>query len=154
MDVDPLQVIEEAEKIIRTRQRFQIRLTGKEEQYKSWEHDPVGVSKLLDIKLNRKYDLDTQGRNPASQAQLGKLRGLGVVGPENLSKWGASKMITKLVKRKENGDSSAVQVQTLMACGVDAAIARSMSFEAAKAAIVEIDTANTKLPKTQARLFH
>lgn len=154
VDVDPLEVIEEAEKILRTRQRFQIRLTGKEEQYKSWEHDPVGVSKLLDIKLNRKYDLDKNGANPASSAQLGMLRGLGIKTPENLSKWGASKMIKNLLKRKEKGEASAVQVQSLMASGVDADIARSMSFDTAKSAIVEIDAANAGMPKkSQATLF-
>ena len=154
VDVDPLEVIEEAERIIRTRQRFQIRITGKEEEYRSWEHDPVGVSKILDIKLNRKYDLDKTGSNPASSAQLGILKGLGIKAPEGLSKWGASKMISNLLKRKERGDSSASQVQALMANGVDASVARSMSFETAKSAIVEIDTANARMSrKTQSTLF-
>lgn len=155
-DIDPLEVIEEAERIVRTRQRFRIRLTGKEDQYAAWEHDPVGVAKLLDIKLNRKYDLDKQGTNPATKAQLGMLRGLGINAPEGLSKWGASKMIDKLLKRQTAGGSSAVQVQALLVNGVDADMARSMSFTDAKAAIVEIDTYNKAKPKsptTQRSLF-
>ena len=155
VDVDPLEVIEEAEEVERTRHRFRIRLTGKEEQYKSWEHDPVGVAKILDIKLNRKYDLDKRGDNPASQAQLGLLANLGVQSPEGLSKWGASKMIKNIMKRRERGESSASQVHVLMSNGVDPDMARSMSFETAKAAIVEIDRANSRIPNTQQmRLFH
>lgn len=153
VDVDPLEVIEEAEKIVRTRQRFRIQLTGKEEEYRSWEHDPVGVAKLLDIKLNRKHDLDKNGTNPASSAQLKMLHGLGVSTPEGLSKWGASKMISKLLKRKEAGASSAVQVQALMSNGVDGTLAREMSFNEAKAAITEIDTFQVKSPRTQMEMF-
>lgn len=149
-EIDPLEVIEEAERIVRTRQRFRIQLTGKEETYRVIEHDPVGVAKILDIKLNRKYDLDKQGTNPASSAQLGMLRHLGVNTPEGLSKWGASKMIKNLLKRKESGASSASQVQALLSNGVNADQARSMSFEQAKSAIVEIDAAK---PKTQRSLF-
>jgi superfamily II DNA or RNA helicase len=148
VDADPLEVIEEAERIVRTRQRFRIRLTGKEDQYAAWEHDPVGVAKILDIKLNRKYDLDKQGNNPASSAQVGMLRGLGIRAPEGLSKWGASKMIDKLLKRKADGGSSAVQVQTLLANGVDPGMARTMSFNDAKGAIVEIDAYNRHKPKS------
>ena len=90
------------------------------------EHDPVGVAKLLDIKLNRKYDLDRNGANPASSAQLACSGASESKPPRDLSKWGASKMIKNLLKRKERGEASAIQVQSLMASGVDADIARSM----------------------------
>ena len=154
VDVDPLELIEEAEEVERTRVRFRIRLTGKEEEYKAWEHDPVGVAKILDIKLNKKHDLNKRGNNPASEAQLSLLTNLGIKSPEGLSKWGASKMIKNIMKRKERGESSAAQVQILMSNGVDPEMARGMSHEAAKSAIVEIDHAKAKFPKTQQmRLF-
>lgn len=149
-DIDPLEVIEEAEKIVRTRQRFRIHLTGKEEQYRVIEHDPVGVAKLLDITLKRRYDLDKQGTNPASSAQLGLLRSLGVNAPEALSKWGASKMITGLMKRKAKGESTASQVQALLASGVDADMARHMTAAEAKAAILEIDANRVKVAAVKA----
>jgi hypothetical protein len=76
------------------------------------------------------------------------LRGLGIRAPEGLSKWGASKMIDKLLKRKADGGSSAVQVQTLLANGVDPGMARTMSFNDAKGAIVEIDAYNRHKPKS------
>lgn len=141
VDVDPVEVIEEAERIIRTKQRFRIRLTGKEEQIEAIEHDPIGVAKLLDIKLNRRYDLDKRGDNPASDAQLYKLAQLGVQAPQGLSKWGASKLIGKLVKRQEAGLAAAAQVQALIVFGVNADMARGLSYDEAKQAIVEIDTA-------------
>jgi superfamily II DNA or RNA helicase len=144
VDVDPLEVIEEAERVVRTRQRFAVRLTGKEAVYESWEHDPVGVSKILDIKLNRKYDLDRRGDNPASAAQLGMLRSLGVEAPESLSKWGASKLITKLMKRKEAGMASARQVQTLLSAGMNVDLARRSSAAEASEAIGQLASLSTK----------
>jgi superfamily II DNA or RNA helicase len=149
-DVDPLELIEEAERIIRTRRRFGIVLTGKEAAYAAVDYDPVGVAKLLDIKLNRKYDLDKRGDNPASQRQLSFLRGLGLTAPDGLSKWGASKMIDKIQKRKEQGLASVGQVKVLLSSGVNEAIARQMTGVAAGSAITEIVA--TK-PKTQTRLF-
>lgn len=150
VDVDPLDVLEEAERIVQTRTRFRISLSGKEAQYAALEYDPVGVSKILDIKLNAKHDLDKRGINPASPAQLGLLKHLGVTAPDGISKWGASKLIDKLMKRKNSGLASAQQIQIMLSNGVDPKLARSMSTEAARSAIVEIDA--TK-PQTQARLF-
>lgn len=149
VDVNPLEVLEEAERIVRTRKRFRVQLTGKEETYRVIEHDPVGVSKLLDIKLNRKFDLDKNGSNPATSAQVGMLRSLGItVSPDGLSKWGASKMIDKLMKRREKGLASPVQVQALLSSGVDVILARDMNSAMAKAAIVELDAAKIQ-SKTQ-----
>ncbi len=80
------------------------------------------------------------------------LQSPGVTAPDGLSKWGASKMIGKLMKRKAKGEASAVQVQALLAYGVDAMFARSMSVPAAKAAIIELDASRTAL-KTQRSMF-
>ena len=150
VDVDPVEVIEEAERIVRTRRKFMIKLTGKEAEYATHEHDPVGVSKILDIKLNRKYDLDKRGQNPATEKQIGLLRSLGLSTPENLSKWGASKMIDKLMKRRDNHLATATQVQTLLTAGVNSAYARVCTAEEASQAITELDSIR---PKSQMRLF-
>jgi len=150
VDVDPLEMIEEAERIIRTRTKFMVTLTGREETYAALEYDPIGVSKLLDINLNRKYDLDKRGTNPASDKQTGMLRSLGIDTPEGLSKWGASKMIDKLMKRKKEGLASMNQVKAMLMCGVNTDIARSMSVESATAAIIDLQ--RTAVPK-QRQLF-
>lgn len=141
VDIDPIDVIEEAERFVRTRQRFRLHLTGKEEKLAAIEHDPVGVAKLLDIKLNRRYDLDKNGDNPATIPQLRKLADLGVQAPEGLSKWGASKMIDKILKRQNAGLSTPAQVQALMVAGLDPALARGMSRDEARQTITEIDAA-------------
>lgn len=149
VDVNPLDCIEESERIIRTRQRFNIKLTGAEAKWDSYEFDPVGVAKILDIKLNRKYDLDKKGRNPATDAQLGMLKFLGIEAPEGLTKWGASKMIDKIKKRQEKGYADASQVQRLLVNGVNPDLARVMGADEARKALREIESARL----TQGSLF-
>ena len=150
VDVDPLEVIEEAERIIVTREKLMIHLTGKEAKYEALEYDPIGVSKLLDISLNRKYDIDKRGINPASDKQLGMLRSLGITTPENLSKWGASKMIDKIMKRKDQNLASPAQVKKLLVAGVNPELARAMSFSDASISIHDLNTMSTL---TQRSLF-
>jgi superfamily II DNA or RNA helicase len=150
LDSDAMKLIEEAEKVVGHRRKFGITLTGKEAKYKAYDYDPIGVSKLLDIPLNRKYDLDRRGSNPASDKQIGMLRYLGVKNPDGLSKWGASKLIDKLQKRREKGLSSPDQVKKLLVAGVDSEYARAMTSESARAAIQEIEAI---APLTQGTLF-
>jgi superfamily II DNA or RNA helicase len=137
-EIDLMEVIEEAEHKCDMRRRFMIKLTGKEETYKAWEYDPVGVSKILDVKLNRKYDFDKNGYNPATDRQIWKLQSLGVKTPEGLSKWGASKMISKLLKRQEGGLASHGDVHKLMSMGVNPDLARTFSATEAATAITQI----------------
>ena len=150
VDVDPIDVIEEAEKIVETRQRFNIILSGQEATYASMEYDPIGVSQLLGIKLSRKYDFDKRGDNPATPGQLRFLAALGVSAPEGLSKWGASKMIDKLQKRKSDGLASARQVSTLLSVGITEMVARGMSSEQASQTIKDTEILR---PKVQRSLF-
>lgn len=147
---NPLELIEEAEKIIRTRERFLVRLTGKSEKFKTVIYDPVGVSKILNVKLNPKFDLDSRGTNPASKAQLGYLRSLGMTAPDSLSKWGASKMIDKILKRKDQGLASVSQVRSLLSSGVNSDMARVMTSQAAGEAIKELSAIR---PEAQRMLF-
>jgi hypothetical protein len=104
--IDPQELLEEAERVVNVRRTIHVSLTGKPAKYEVTECDPVGVAKLLDIKLNRQYDIDRKGTNPASNGQLWMLKKLGVEAPESLSKWGASKLISKLKKREANGVAS------------------------------------------------
>jgi len=144
------ELIDEAERIVRTRNKLMIRLTGKEAKYEALTFDPVGVGKILDLGLKPKYDLDRRGTNPASERQLQFLASLGVTAPESLSKWGASKMLDKLMKRKKEGLAGMADVQRLLSAGVNPDIARIMSSKDAAQAIRDIEA--TK-PKTQGRMF-
>lgn len=138
-DLDPTELLEEAERIHVARRRWKVQQGTKEAKtYSVMERDPIGVCKILDVKLNRKYDIDRRGTNPASQGQLNYLKVLGVKAPESLSKWGASKLINKLVKRKDTGLASAHQVQTLLGSGMFADRARQLSTVEASLAIAEL----------------
>jgi superfamily II DNA or RNA helicase len=149
--LDPVELIEEAERVVKVRKTLHVSLSGKHAKYEVVECDPVGVGKLLDVKLNRKYDIDTQGRNPASQAQKWKLKSLGVEAAETMSKWGASKLISKLEKRKQGGFASPQDVKILLRGGVSEDIARSLSAGQAQDYIAALIERNNEL--TQGSLF-
>jgi hypothetical protein len=150
---DPMEIVAEAEEVYRVRSRLQIKLTGASEKYRAVEMDPVGVGKILDFPLTKSKDYDRRGNNPASAAQLGMLRHLGIRNPDGLSKWGASKMIDKLRKRQDSGGAGASVVRELLVAGVSPEIARGMSAEAARVSIAEIDRVSRIMNYQQGRLF-
>lgn len=137
-DTDAAEIIAEATEIVRTRRKCLVTLTGTELQYKAWEHDPISVSKTLDVKLNHRFDFDKTGDNPATDRQRNFLRALGVKDPEYLSKWGASKLISKLKERRELGLATPVQVNNLIKSGVNPETARSLKANEAKRIIQDM----------------
>lgn len=150
---DPDEIVEEAKEIFRVRSRLDIKLTGASEQYRKLTIDPLCVGDLLDWKFNKKHNMDTKGDNPASAGQIAYLKSLGIDRPDGISKWGATKLIDKLAKRKAEGLASLGQVKALLGAGVNPEIARSLSHDSALKAITEIDRANRILPTTQKELF-
>ena len=132
---DVQKAIEEAEDEIRLRTKLQITLTGRKAQFKTLTYDPVGVGKILDIRLKRRWDMDPKGTNPATDGQLKYLQTLGVQYPTGISKWGASKLIEKLKKRKDMGLATVGQVKALLDLGVREDLARVMSADEARAAV-------------------
>jgi superfamily II DNA or RNA helicase len=150
VDIDAMDVIEEAERIERIRRRFSIKLTGKTAKYESYEYDPIGLSKILGIKLSGKHDIDRRGNNPASEAQLGMLKRLGVTAPESMSKWGASKLIGKLLKRRDTGMASPSQVKELIVSGVNEEYARALNASEASGVISDLRSIG---PKRQREFF-
>lgn len=138
-DRDPVDVIREANEIVCTRRRLMISLTGHELKYTAFERDPLGIAKTLDIPINRKYDMDSRGINPASDAQKRYLASMGVQDPGKLSKWGATKLIDQLLRRKKMNLASPSQVGKLMSMGVLPDMARSMTYENATQALEQLD---------------
>jgi superfamily II DNA or RNA helicase len=149
--VDPVELIEEAERHVRIRKTLHVSLTGANEKYQAVEFDPIGVAKILDVKLNRKYDIDRQGRNPASSAQKWKLKILGIDASESMSKWGASKMISQLEKRKQGGFAEPRDVRELLRGGISEEVARSLSADQARDYIAALAERNLELK--QGNLF-
>lgn len=152
-DIDPQEIIEKAEEVVRVRTRLNIRLTGKEAKYQAIDIDPMGVGKLLDFKFTKKSNMDTRGDNPATPKQLGMLKFLGIERPEGVSKFGAIKLIDKLMKRRESGLAPVRLVRDLLASGVEGEIARGLSESSARIALAEIQTAKALAAPVQRGLF-
>lgn len=147
---DPMKAVEEAEEIVRVRKTLDIRLTGREAEYRAIRSDPLGVAKLVGVALKKRYDMDAKGTNPASDGQIKYLKALGVRNPDGISKWGAAKMIDRLKKRREQGLASPYQVQQLLSGGVGEDYARSCTAEKAAEAIRQIEASR---PESQGSLF-
>ena len=146
VEIDPEQVIEEAKEVARVRARLDIRLTGAEIEYATTVLDPFGCGQMMGIKLSRQHDFDRRGTNPASDAQKRMLRGLGLTEVDALSKWGASKLIDKLVKRRDADMAHPTVVRDLLAAGVNPDIARGLTAPSARTALAEIAAANRIVP--------
>lgn len=144
-EVDPMEIIEEAKETFYRKPRFMVQLTGKSEQYKVIESDPVGVSEMLGVKLNSNYDILTDYVDPPTQKQINYLRTLGMSRPEMLSKWGASKMIDKLVKRRDMGLATPKQMRELVRTGHAPEHVRDFTRDKASEMLTS--------KKTQKRLF-
>jgi superfamily II DNA or RNA helicase len=134
---DPLAVVGEAKEYFRAHEKLMIYMTGRKAKYCGAvrEIDPVGVSKLIGLKLNKSYDVNTWKAGEASTQQYNTLSGLGVEKPGTLSKWGASKMIRALAARKNLGLATPAQLDGLRQIGVADNIARAMRKEEAAAAL-------------------
>lgn len=144
-EVDPMEIIEEAKETFHHKPRFMVQLTGKSEQYKVIESDPVGISEMLGVTLNKNYDILTDYVVPPTQKQINYLRALGMSRPEMLSKWGAIKMIDKLVKRRDMGLASPKQMKELIKTGLAPEHVRDFT----RGEAIEVLTSK----KTQKRLF-
>lgn len=131
--VDPLKTLEEAERIVRSRPSFKIKLTGKRAIYQKYVFDPVGVGRTLGVAI--KADWDFNPANPASERQLESLRRRGVEEVEGLSKSGAGKLIEAMARRQEAGLATFKQVDYMERLGMDPRQAQSLSFDQAREAI-------------------
>ena len=150
VEIDPEEVIEQAEEVFRVRARLDIRLTGAEEVYKTIDLDPLGIGAVFDLKLKKRTDFDRDGSNPLSQAQGDFLVGLGVEAPGDLSFYGASKLISHLKKRRDAGQATPEQVRKLLAAGVKPEIARALHGDQARSALRDIAAAARIVPDLSA----
>jgi len=106
-----------------------IRISGRKLRLVADEvtYDPIGVGKLIGTKLVKRYDIDTGRAGNATENQLYALKGLGVVNQGPISKWGATKLISRLKKRKEGGLATPEQLNRLSKIGVNEGVAQIMS---------------------------
>jgi superfamily II DNA or RNA helicase len=116
--------------------RFNVRITGRQAEYRKIVYDPVGVGKLVGLPVKQGWDFDAG--SPATEKQRALLERLGIDDPSSFSKFGASKAIDHLLKRLEKGLATPKQVGTLVNLGVETADARAMTFTDASRAIGEL----------------
>ena len=136
-ELDVLAEIMKAKNDVRYVDEIHINFTGK--YSKKWEtidSDPVGIGKIIDCKIRKTMELNPRyGGGAITVAQAHKLMSLGVVNTWTMSKWGASKLIDKLVKDQRNGLASWQQRRELLKLGVDERQARTLSARQAASVI-------------------
>lgn len=105
--------------------------------------------------LKKRYDMNPdqdplRGGGPATEAPVHRMKLFGIRNPEGMSKWGASKLIDKLMKRDSKGMASIQQLRRLLAAGVSEEQARGMSRRDASQVIGTLIESN---PLTQGTFF-
>lgn len=137
-EVDVKKATEESERAWRVCGSHFITLTGAKAEYSTEVLDPVGVAKAIGVKLT-KYDKDPWKSGPATPAQLNLLRQLGVTQPGKLSRWGGTKMIKALLKRKDEKRAQVAQVGKMLRLGMDEQNARLLTESQASHALREVE---------------
>ena len=136
-DVDIFAELKKAERRAMLRE-VRVSYTGKfGHKFAMVEHDPIGVMKILDLKVKKYFDFGERGGGPITDRQKWLLGTLGVKNADGMSKWGASKLIERLNRRSKTGMASFQQVQKLLAKGVEEEQARTLSRQDAARVIAE-----------------
>jgi superfamily II DNA or RNA helicase len=119
---------------------LRVKYTGAHSKlYEATESDPVGVGKVAGVKIRRSREMDwSRQGGQATEAQAKALHSLGVDNAEAMSKWGASKLLTGLLKREAEGLASWQQVKLMLSKGVAESQARKMTRLSASAVISDI----------------
>lgn len=136
--IDYEEIIRKAQDIVNTRRRLCITLKGRTFNYKAVEYDPLGVADLLGLKFNRKYDFGVAGGGFATEKQIKFLNILGVDASDKMSKYGASKLIDKLVRRRAAGKATPRQLGKVSGY-VDPEYARQLSIAQADEIIRQVE---------------
>ena len=135
-EIDLIAEIMKAKNDTKYADEVHINFTGKyAHKWETIESDPVGIGKIIDCKIRQSKELNPRyGGGVATPSQIGKLHSLGV-NAWGMSKWGASKLIGKLVKDQEKGLASWQQRRELLKLGVDENQARQLSSRQAASVI-------------------
>jgi type I site-specific restriction endonuclease len=155
-DLDLLAALRECERDTDHGTRVVVSYTGKfAEKWATVDSDPVGVGKVLAVKLRKRHDFDHTRVPPASEGQVAALARHGVRDGEKLTKWGAGKLLTALAKRLKSGQASYQQVRRLLAEGVDEGQARDLSRSDAARVIADrvVEAERKSEAKTQKEMF-
>lgn len=138
-EIDVLSLLQELQRDTHYMRMLKVKYTGKHtELYQHTERDPLGVGKVLDLKVRRGKDFDMRGGGPAKPGQIAALNLFGVTGAEKMSLWGAGRLLKKLESREKKGLASHQQVKVMLKAGVDETQAREMKKRDAASVVSEI----------------
>jgi hypothetical protein len=133
---DLLAAITKADQVVRERREFEIKARDGKVKYTRMEFDPLGIHSDQDQKFSQ--ESDRPFRQPLSDKQIAILERNGIEGIEGMSRRRASLLISKIIARIEGGLASFKQIKAMKKLGVDAKVARSVSFEEASAIISKL----------------
>jgi superfamily II DNA or RNA helicase len=133
---DLLAAITKADQVVRERREFAIKARDGKVKYTRMEFDPLGIHSDQDQKFSQ--ESDRPFRQPLSDKQIAILERNGIEGIEGMSRRRASLLISKIIARIEGGLASFKQIKAMKKLGVDAKVARSVSFEEASAIISKL----------------
>lgn len=122
---DLMDAIAKAEKLHKDRAKLRIEVAERRVRYRRVSYDPLSVMDVLAIPVRE--EAAWLAAVPATHKQLALLQKLGVQGAERLSKTRASKVLDGLMSRMDAGLATHKQIAHLIANGIDADTARSMS---------------------------
>lgn len=153
VEIKPKEILEEAEEIVRVRNRLNIKINPEIAKFKTMDINPVTVSKMLDLKFKQRYDMDSRGNNPPSDKQLWALKKFGVENPEKISRFGAIKLLKELHRRKDGNLATVPQVKALMEKGVEPTIARNMTADSAVISLNQLAKMEVNAKRIQGSFF-
>lgn len=153
VEIKPKEILEEAEEIVRVRNKLNIKINPEIAKFKTMDINPVTVSKMLDLKFKQRYDMDSRGNNPPSDKQLWALKKFGVENPEKISRFGAIKLLKELHRRKDGNLATIDQVKALMEKGVEPTIARNMTGDSAVISLNQLAKMEVQAKRIQGSFF-
>jgi superfamily II DNA or RNA helicase len=143
----PLDVaIERGEQIKRERALVRVRARQREVRYRKVSYDPLAVYDTLGLPWRGQKNADAIS-NRATEGQVRYLKNLGVENADSISRGRAKTLIDYLAARRAKGLATAKQVAWLIAKGTDPTDARTMTFDAARAALDQLFNERTPIAK-------
>jgi len=113
-------------------------LTGIKADFEIERSDPLQIAQTLDFRFPKRGNMANPRYPAITAAQVNLLLDLGVKDPEKLSKWGAAKLITKLLRRRKEGLAEEHDVKRLIAAGVPPKTARVATADQAQTSLLQL----------------
>ena len=137
------EAIAKAKASVKSRESIPIFMRGVKAEFHVDIRDPLAIGKEI-LGLERKPSDTMKGdRYPSITAkQEFLLHRIGITNTENMTKWGASRLIDTIEKRRKEGMATISQIKALRESGVHEEIARAMTAETARNHLNKLEIAS------------